>query len=417
MTKDNGHSSVKRCLRPTPISQWRYHVGTLSLIGILTTVVKAGSLPVPAAVLAEWRFDPDVNQLEVTLQNQATPQYFVLAQPPRIVLDLPNTQVGKVATQQSYSGAVRKVRVSQFQPDITRIVLELSPGVVLALGQMQLQRAPLTGKGDRWLLLPGIATQNTSNLSSIPSDNKGKQVIPSVISPIQTATTPPNTTLPPATIGSQQPAIVSVPPLISPSVKPEAARTNTSTPASKPVINFGQPLPITPVTTTPLPVLQPDTLVLPEITSSTTVEATPSVVVPNLDSTTSGTSTELIRQLPDTLLPPDVLLPAGAQLNLRYVGNSLTLKPGSPQQAELLLQSDLRSLTGKLIAPTGTPVVGRFETTGDGSYFIAQVIALQAQNIPFAAKSDILDNQAASTTKLESNQIIQIRLTENLPKF
>ncbi len=228
MTKDNGHSSVKRCLRPTPISLWRYSVGTLSLIGIITTVVKAGSVPVPAAVLAEWRFNPDANQLEVTLQNQTTPQYFVLAQPPRIVLDLPNTQVGKVASQQSYSGAVRKVRVSQFQPDITRIVLELSPEVVLAVGQMQLQRTSLTGKGDRWLLSLGIAAQNTSNLSSVPSDKNGnQQVIPSVISPSQSATILPNATLPPATISSQQPAIVSVPPL-TPSVNPEAPRTNTS---------------------------------------------------------------------------------------------------------------------------------------------------------------------------------------------
>jgi hypothetical protein len=112
----------------------------------------------------------------------------------------------------------------------------------------------------------------------------------------------------------------------------------------------------------------------------------------------------------------DILLPAGTQLSLRYAGNSLTLKAGSPQQAELLLRSDLRSPTGNLIAPAGTPVIGRFETNDNGSRFITQAIALSGRNIPFAAKSDILD-RTASTTILKPEQILQIRLTENLSKF
>jgi N-acetylmuramoyl-L-alanine amidase len=354
--------------------------------------LEAGSIPAPAAVLSEWRYDPAANQLEVRLQAQTTPQYFVLAQPPRIVLDLPNTLVGKVVTQQNYSGAVRKVRVSQFQPDVTRIVLELSPEVVLAVGQMQLQRAP-SGKGDRWLLRPGITAQNTPNLpSTVPPVNGGSQQV--VVTNV-----PPSATLPPA--------IVSVPPL-TPSVNPGVSPAGE--PYSKPVIEFGQPLPMTPDTTTPqLPVLQPGAPILPGVTSSTTPTATSTVVVPSPNSTTVGTSTANSQS-------PDILLPAGTQLSLRYAGNSLTLKAGSPQQAELLLRSDLRSPNGNLIAPAGTPVSGRFETNDNGSYFITQAIALQGRNIPFAAKSDILD-RTASTTILKPEQILQIRLTENLSKF
>lgn len=395
MTRDNGHSGVKRCLRPTPISLWRYRVGTLSLTGMLAIVaLEAGSIPAPAAVLAEWRYDPAANQLEVTLQDQTTPEYFVLAQPPRIVLDLPNTLVGKVVTQQNYSGAVRKVRVSQFQPEVTRIVLELSPEVVLAIGQMQLQRAP-SGKGDRWLLRPGIVTQSTPNLTSTtpPVDGGSQQVVVNNV--------PPSATLPPD--------LVSVPPL-TPSVNPGVSPT--SEPNSKPIIEFGQPLPkVAPDTTTPqLPVLQPGAPVLPEVTSNTTATATSSVVVPSLNSTsTVGTSTANSQS-------PDILLPAGTKLSLRYAGNSLTLIDGSPQQAELLLQSDLRSPTGNLIAPAGTPILGRFETNDNGSRFITQAIALQGRNIAFAAQSDILD-RTASTTILKPEQILQIRLTENLSKF
>lgn len=383
---------MRRCLSPTPIFLWRYQVATLSLIGMTTMfALKAGSIPAPATVLAEWRYDPAANQLEVTLQEQTTPQYFVLAQPPRIVLDLPNTLVGKVVTQQNYSGAVRKVRVSQFQPEVTRIVLELSPEVVLAVGQMQLQRAP-SEKGDRWLLRSGITTQNTSNPpSTVPLVNGGSQQV--VVTNV-----PSKATLPPA--------IVSVPPLapINPGVSPAGE------PYSKPVIEFGQPLPMTPDTTTPfqLPVLQPGAP-LPEVTSTTTTATSP-VVVPSLNSTSTVETSTANSQ------SPDILLPAGTQLSLRYAGDSLTLIAGSPQQAELMLRSDLRSPTGNLIAPAGTPVIGRFETDDNGSRFIANAIALQGRNITFAAKSDILD-RTASTTILKPEQILQIRLTENLSKF
>lgn len=411
MTKDNGHFHVNRCLRPTPIPIRRYQAGTLSLIGTIATVVVAtGSVPAQAAVLTAWRFDPAANQLEVTLQEQITPQYFVLGQPPRIVLDLPNTQVGK-ATQQNYSGAVRKIRVSQFQPDVTRIVLELSPEVVLAIGQMQLEAS---GKGG-WLLRLGIAGQSTPNPTiTLPSDNgSSQQVVVTNVPPLAQAVNPvTSTTLPPATVGSQQPASVSVPPLTSPP-RVDPGATPASEPYSKPVINFGQPLPeVTPGATTPqtLPVLQP-TPVLPEVTSSNSTGATPSVVVPSLNSTSAvETSAKPSSQ-------PDILLPAGTQLNLRYAGKPLTLKAGSPQPAELLLQSDLRSPDGNLIAAVGTSVIGRFETNSDGSRFIAQEIAVQNRNLTIAAQSELLSNQTSKSPTLEPGQILQIRLTENLPKF
>jgi hypothetical protein len=97
----------------------------------------------------------------------------------------------------------------------------------------------------------------------------------------------------------------------------------------------------------------------------------------------------------------------------------LTLTAGSPQPAELVLQEDLRSQAGNLIAPAGTPVRGRFETNDTGSRFIATALALQNQSIPLAAQSDILNGNptASKSATLKPSQIIQIRLSENLPKF
>jgi hypothetical protein len=111
-----------------------------------------------AEELTEWRFNPDTQQLEVVVPENSTPRYFLLAQPARIVLDLPNTDVGSVVSEQTYSGAVRRVRVAQFEPGVTRIVLELTPDTVLAPGQAELTEVEtLPGGVTRWTLRPLLA--------------------------------------------------------------------------------------------------------------------------------------------------------------------------------------------------------------------------------------------------------------------
>lgn len=124
--------------------------------------------PLASAVLAQspaqlttWRFDPVTQRLEINLNGGTTPRYFLLAQPARIVLDLPNTRVGNVPEQQTYAGAVRQIRVGQFQPGLTRIVIELSPNAVLGVGQVELQNVADTGS-DRWVLRPILADQPES---------------------------------------------------------------------------------------------------------------------------------------------------------------------------------------------------------------------------------------------------------------
>lgn len=275
---------------------WRYQIGSLSLIGIIAIASEIGILPVQAALLAKWRFDPTANQLEFTVQDGTTPRYFLLTQPPRIVLELPNTQMGKVVTTQNYSGVVREVRVAQFEENLTRIVLELSPEVILAPGMVQLEKVKPqgSGKGDRWLLRPLIA-HTSPQTPKLPSTSGSIQQTTGVTSTnIQqgainsgTSTTIPSTTLPPATFNSQQPDFVSVPPLSSPARGSEVSpNTPVSTPLSEPVIQFGEPLPMSPVTVTPrnsLPILQPDTPTLPEANSPNSITTeTPQVVVPTV---------------------------------------------------------------------------------------------------------------------------------------
>lgn len=141
-----------------PYFSWSLNPQVNGLLGGMVTSLAAAAIvssPLPAMAnsLVEWSFDSAVNQLEVQLQHPTSPRYFLMAQPARIILDLPGTRVGSVPTQQTYNGAIRRIRVSQFQPNLARIVLELSPDATLARGQVQLKQ--IGGQeAVRWQLTP-----------------------------------------------------------------------------------------------------------------------------------------------------------------------------------------------------------------------------------------------------------------------
>lgn len=114
----------------------------------------------PVAKLEDWRFYPEALQLEITLSAASQPRHFYLSQPPRIVVDLPDTQLGYVPTRQNYSGAIQSIRVSQLNADVTRIVIDLAPGTFLEPSLVQLQ--PVSWKNsNRWVLRPLIANNRT----------------------------------------------------------------------------------------------------------------------------------------------------------------------------------------------------------------------------------------------------------------
>ncbi|MBW4562583.1 MAG: AMIN domain-containing protein [Mojavia pulchra JT2-VF2] len=209
----------------------------------------------PLGRLDDWRFNPKTLQLEFTLSVGATPHHFYLTQPPRIVVDLPNTKLGYVPTQQTYSGAIQRVRVSQLKADVTRIVLDLAPGSFVSPNQVQLQ--PKSKRNPtRWVLRTFITGYNnfsqqrnysqppnsippspynnlqpSNNLSPSPYNNLqapsniplnlyNNPQAPSNLLPTTTNSQqpfftlpPPSNYLPPITNNLQQP-FVSVPPLI-----------------------------------------------------------------------------------------------------------------------------------------------------------------------------------------------------------
>ncbi|MBD2342881.1 AMIN domain-containing protein [Anabaena subtropica] len=226
-----------------------------SLFTAITLVTTSSvAAQVQMAKLNNWRFYPDTKKLEITLSSGKTPQYFYLSEPPRLVVDIPDTKLGNISTQQNYTGSVQRVRVSQLNANVTRIVLDLAPDSAVDANKVQLQ--PISKQNPtRWVLRPAIVKAATK-----PSNVQG-------ISPVRTRspnnqlpTTPnyiqlPNT-LSPIT-GLQQQPFVSVPPLNSPNPTPisnspkQPSNFNNATSSTPPiptlpnypVIEFGQPLP------------------------------------------------------------------------------------------------------------------------------------------------------------------------------
>ncbi len=155
---------------------WSKQFFRISLFSLYAAFIleTGSSSAAPAVRLEDWRFYPEALQLELTLSSPSQPRYFYLSQPSRIVIDLPDTKLGYVPTQQNYSGTIQSIRISQFSADVTRIVIDLAPGTFLDPNQVQLQ--PVSWQNPtRWVLRPFTATNNASSapgkFSPPPSGN------------------------------------------------------------------------------------------------------------------------------------------------------------------------------------------------------------------------------------------------------
>lgn len=160
-------------------------LGGMALAGAAIVMVA----PAQAATLDSWQFDPNTQQLVITVPEGVTPRYYLVAEPARIVIDVPNTSVGAVPLQQSYSGVVRQVRIAEFQPGLTRIVLELSPEAVLAPGQVELERLEDSNtKTQRWALRPLLVTDTPS--PTVAQSTEAPAAAPSNATSSDTASNP-----------------------------------------------------------------------------------------------------------------------------------------------------------------------------------------------------------------------------------
>lgn len=309
------------------------------LVGLWGTGLGMGAIaplvvitPAQAATLTQWRYDADQEQLEFTVAEGTTPTYFLLAEPARIVVDLPGTDMGAVPDQQTFGGSVRLVRVNQFQPGRTRIVLELSPTAVLADGQVELQPAS-EGSGG-WVLRPLFAgsTDPTpdatpdSPIATVPSPSAPEsdtlQPPAPVTDPLPTAPLPNTESDSPVRDPDPVPSLVTEsptdPPLpIAPASPPEdedsISSTSPTSPTTLPPLEPGaQEIPVAPPITSgssstePPAAIAPPELPLPAEDVATAPPPSPSVTVTLPEPVTPpGPVT-----LPEPVTPPEPITPS-----------------------------------------------------------------------------------------------------------
>jgi N-acetylmuramoyl-L-alanine amidase len=84
--------------------------------------------PADAGRLLFWRYEPNQSRLLFTTDERVQPRAQLIPNPTRIVIDLPGVVLGRPSTEQSVGGIIRSVRVGQFNPSTTRLVIELAAG-------------------------------------------------------------------------------------------------------------------------------------------------------------------------------------------------------------------------------------------------------------------------------------------------
>jgi AMIN domain len=169
-------------------------INTLKISGftglIAVGAIMLSALPARADDIEGWQYDEQSSQLSFVLPDGVKPRYFLMAQPARIVIDIPTTQIGTVPAAQEFTGAVKRITLSQLQPQLMRVILEMSPNVSFARGQLKLENvgdADVPSK-DRWVLTPILKNSKASPPAS--SDIKPLTSPKSAEPPLQSAPRP-----------------------------------------------------------------------------------------------------------------------------------------------------------------------------------------------------------------------------------
>ncbi|NJK72502.1 MAG: AMIN domain-containing protein [Synechococcaceae cyanobacterium SM2_3_60] len=167
-----------------------------------------------------WRYDPGRQRLEITTSGGVRPSLFVLSDPPRIVVDFPNTVWNQPERLEPYNSLVRAVRISQFNSQTSRLILDLAEPLSESAVELQ------TAGPELW------AIQINASAAAAPQPTLTPLLPPSSAPQLLTPPSAPNS----ATTTSQAPQLLTPPPPSS-----AHARADAHTPPITPQCSNSDP--------------------------------------------------------------------------------------------------------------------------------------------------------------------------------
>ena len=137
------------------------------------------ALPASAAKLLSWRINAAQNRLVFRTDSGVQPKAILLANPTRLIIDLPGISFKHSTVTQPLKGAIHSLRVGQFDETTTRLVIELNPGYTLDPKQVLVRGSTPV----EWLVqipTPQRVENSAGSGSSNPvPSNSTSQVLPS----------------------------------------------------------------------------------------------------------------------------------------------------------------------------------------------------------------------------------------------
>lgn len=350
-------------------------ISSVTIVAIAPVALISSS--VQAAIVEDWKLNPNTGTVEVLLPEGIIPQLSVLPQPGRFVLDLPQTEVGVNVTEFYEDSLVRQVSLTQIDNQTARLTVDFAPGVVLDAQAVELQQI---GLENLWIVRPEIQTVTAPQLPAEAIVTAEEQTLIEPPSPPVNSVVEPTIDPFPATNGTVDLLRIPLEELSQTEILPEES-----------------PLPPTAVVEEEVVVEETESIIVPPA-------PTGSRVIPYGQPIPKASQQESIAFQPQVIdqRPPTLLLAAGDTVTLRYPSPiQVPLQPRPDRQEVLLLQGGIVDRQGQYIIPPDTPVVGRFETSSKGSRFIAVGINLADRTIPFAARSQWIEgNRKIDTEEL-----------------
>jgi N-acetylmuramoyl-L-alanine amidase len=97
------------------------------------------SVPATASEIVSWQFNAADNRIDFNTSAAVKPEAQMLANPSRLIVDLPDTILRQPTSSQTLSNGIKSLRVGQFDIDRTRMVVELDADYAIDPQQVLIQ--------------------------------------------------------------------------------------------------------------------------------------------------------------------------------------------------------------------------------------------------------------------------------------